>query len=617
MADSMLPMTPLMLLSPSSCLTHGPPAAPSGHSAPSQACTLSPTAAGLTICSALGPGPFFRGHSPLASAEIPQETPRSAYRKAARGSSSSHPTLAPTPPPRPSHSEQVGAGHPLPAPPCAAAPPGVPTSILAAVALHPHLTALWDPRLAPRSPQARGPPREPRGRLPVPRLSQVRLTVRQPAAPTLTPAPQVAQGSEAGSLQPVTPAPQGPQTHLRPRDELDPPNGGRRGGGGGRRCRNPRLAGGGCSVKTMNEKRRSPASSGGSAPLGRSSGEAGPALRGGGRRRGTRCSAGLLASAYDHVRKTRVAIKKISPFEHQTYCQRTLREIQILLRFRHENVIGIRDILRAPTLEAMRDVYIVQDLMETDLYKLLKSQQLSNDHICYFLYQILRGLKYIHSANVLHRDLKPSNLLINTTCDLKICDFGLARIADPEHDHTGFLTEYVATRWYRAPEIMLNSKGYTKSIDIWSVGCILAEMLSNRPIFPGKHYLDQLNHILGILGSPSQEDLNCIINMKARNYLQSLPSKTKVAWAKLFPKSDSKALDLLDRMLTFNPNKRITVEEALAHPYLEQYYDPTDEPVAEEPFTFDMELDDLPKERLKELIFQETARFQPGAPEAP
>ncbi len=130
-------------------------------------------------------------------------------------------------------------------------------------------------------------------------------------------------------------------------------------------------------------------------------------------------------------------------------------------------------------MEQMKDVYIVQCLMETDLYKLLKTQvcftkkevisinyfivnllfqRLSNDHICYFLYQILRGLKYIHSANVLHRDLKPSNLLLNTTCDLKICDFGLARVADPDHDHTGFLTEYVATRWYRAPEIMLNSK---------------------------------------------------------------------------------------------------------------------------------------------------------------
>ncbi|TSV94925.1 Mitogen-activated protein kinase 1 [Bagarius yarrelli] len=167
---------------------------------------------------------------------------------------------------------------------------------------------------------------------------------------------------------------------------------------------------------------------------------------------------GMVCSAYDRDNKGRVAIKKISPFEHQTYCQRTLREIKILLRFKHENIIGINDIIRAPSIDQMKDVYIVQDLMETDLYKLLKTQHLSNDHICYFLYQILRGLKYIHSANVLHRDLKPSNLLLNTTCDLKICDFGLARVADPDHDHTGFLTEYVATRWYRAPEIMLNSK---------------------------------------------------------------------------------------------------------------------------------------------------------------
>ncbi|XP_070068728.1 mitogen-activated protein kinase ERK-A isoform X5 [Drosophila takahashii] len=204
---------------------------------------------------------------------------------------------------------------------------------------------------------------------------------------------------------------------------------------------------------------------------------------------------GMVVSADDTITSQRVAIKKISPFEHQTYCQRTLREITILTRFKHEN----------------------------------------------------------------------------------ICDFGLARIADPEHDHTGFLTEYVATRWYRAPEIMLNSKGYTKSIDIWSVGCILAEMLSNRPIFPGKHYLDQLNHILGVLGSPSRDDLECIINEKARNYLESLPFKPNVPWLRLFPNADALALDLLGKMLTFNPHKRIPVEEALAHPYLEQYYDPGDE----------------------------------------
>jgi mitogen-activated protein kinase 1/3 len=250
----------------------------------------------------------------------------------------------------------------------------------------------------------------------------------------------------------------------------------------------------------------------------------------------------------------------------------------------------------------MKDVYIVQTLMETDLYKLLKTQHLSNDHICYFLYQILRGLKYIHSANVLHRDLKPSNLLLNTTCDLKICDFGLARIADPEQDHTGILTEYVATRWYRAPEIMLNSKGYTKAIDVWSVGCILAEMISNRPLFPGKHYLDQLNHILNVIGSPNEADLTCIRNEKARSYLMGLPFKPVVPWQRLYPKADIKALDILDKMLTFNPYKRISIEEALAHPFLEQYYDPDDEPVAEKPFTFETELDDLPKDKLKSKL---------------
>ncbi|PFX16005.1 Mitogen-activated protein kinase 1 [Stylophora pistillata] len=322
---------------------------------------------------------------------------------------------------------------------------------------------------------------------------------------------------------------------------------------------------------------------------------------------------GMVCSALDNATGQRVAIKKISPFEHQTYCQRTLREIKILRRFKHENIIGIMDIIRAPNMDDMKDVYIVQSLMETDLYKLLKTQKLSNDHICYFLYQILRGLKYIHSANVLHRDLKPSNLLLNTTCDLKICDFGLARVADPEHDHTGFLTEYVATRWYRAPEIMLNSKGYSKAIDIWSVGCILAEMLSNRPLFPGKHYLDQLNRILEVLGSPSQDDLQCIMNDKARSYIQSLAYKPRVPWQRYFGGADNKAIELLDKMLTFNPDKRITIEEALAHPYLEQYYDPQDEPVAEEPFRFETELDDLPKEKLKELIFMETASY----PESP
>lgn len=310
---------------------------------------------------------------------------------------------------------------------------------------------------------------------------------------------------------------------------------------------------------------------------------------------------------------TKVAIKKISSLEHQTICQRTLREIKILSRFNHENIIDIRDILRASTVDLMNDVYIVQGLMETDLHKLLRTQSLSNDHICYFLYQILRGLKCIHSANVLHRDLKPSNILLNTVCDLKICDFGLARVADPDLAHAGALTEYVATRWYRAPEIMLNAKAYTKAIDIWSVGCIFSEMLSNRPVFRGIDYIDQLKHIFSILGSPSNEDLNSIINQQPRNYVQSLPPKPKIPWDHIHPNAPVDALDLLEKMLTFNPHTRIQVEDALAHSYLEKYRDPQNEPIAEEPFTFEMELDNLPTEQLKSLLFEETGNFRPRA----
>ncbi|WKY01430.1 hypothetical protein Q1695_015432 [Nippostrongylus brasiliensis] len=317
---------------------------------------------------------------------------------------------------------------------------------------------------------------------------------------------------------------------------------------------------------------------------------------------------GVVVSALDTVTGERVAIKKVSPFEHQTFCLRTLREIRILTRFNHENVIDIQEIIRADTFEQMKNIYIVQSLMETDLHKARYSQQFSDKHICYFLYQILRGLKYIHSANVLHRDLKPSNILLNGNCDLKICDFGLARVTDPRKDHTGFLTEYVATRWYRAPEIMLNSKGYTKAIDIWAVGCILAEMFNRRPLFPGKHYIDQLNLIVSLLGSPSHEDLQFIINVKAQAFLARLPRKQKEPWANMFPDADPAALDLLDRLLTFNPHKRITVDEALAHPYFAQYHDPFDEPVCDEPFTHEMEVDDLSKEKLKELLWQETGR---------
>ena len=123
------------------------------------------------------------------------------------------------------------------------------------------------------------------------------------------------------------------------------------------------------------------------------------------------------------------------------------------------------------------------------MHRVIRTQDLSDDHAQYFIYQTLRALKALHSADVIHRDLKPSNLLLNANCDLKVCDFGLARsvkTAEPSGTETGFMTEYVATRWYRAPEIMLTWQKYDVAVDIWSAGCIFAEMLEGKPLFPGK-----------------------------------------------------------------------------------------------------------------------------------
>jgi mitogen-activated protein kinase 1/3 len=149
-------------------------------------------------------------------------------------------------------------------------------------------------------------------------------------------------------------------------------------------------------------------------------------------------------------------------------------------------------------LDDFIDVYLVTDLMETDLHRIIYSKQkLSIDHVQYFIYQVLRGLKYIHSCGVLHRDLKPSNLLVNSNCDLKICDFGLARGIEGKANEDGragtmLLTEYVVTRWYRAPEIMLACHEYSYPIDVYSVGCILAELILRKPWAPGEDYIDQV-----------------------------------------------------------------------------------------------------------------------------
>ncbi|XP_061667115.1 mitogen-activated protein kinase 7 [Syngnathoides biaculeatus] len=322
---------------------------------------------------------------------------------------------------------------------------------------------------------------------------------------------------------------------------------------------------------------------------------------------------GVVSSARRRDNGQQVAIKKISnAFEVVTNAKRTLRELKILKHFKHDNIIAIKDILQ-PNLphSAFKSVYVVLDLMESDLHQIIHSAQaLTPEHTRYFLYQLLRGLKYVHSANVIHRDLKPSNLLVNENCELKIGDFGMARgLSSQAEESHSFMTEYVATRWYRAPELLLSLNHYTLAIDMWSVGCIFAEMLGRKQLFPGKHYVHQLQLILSVLGTPPKELIGAIRADRVRSYVESLPSQTAVPLAKLYPQAEPRALDLLASMLRFDPRERIGVTQALEHPYLAKYHDPDDEPICVP--AFDFEFDKLPisREQIKEEILMEIQDF--------
>jgi serine/threonine protein kinase len=181
---------------------------------------------------------------------------------------------------------------------------------------------------------------------------------------------------------------------------------------------------------------------------------------------------GTVVIADDTNKGNQVAIKKIErAFEHKLFTKRTLRELKILRLLSHENVVQLKTIQRPKDKASFDEIYAVFEVMETDLGSIIKSQQeLSIAHIQFFLYQVLRGMKYIHSAGILHRDLKPRNLLVNGNCDLKICDFGLSRADIPELYEAGAMTDYISTRWYRAPELLLGSEDYTNSVDMWSIG---------------------------------------------------------------------------------------------------------------------------------------------------
>lgn len=319
---------------------------------------------------------------------------------------------------------------------------------------------------------------------------------------------------------------------------------------------------------------------------------------------------GVVCSAVDVLTGERVAIKKIAAIADVVDCKRTLRELQLLRHFHHDNVLSLRDVYIPREQQGnVQDVYTVTELMDSDLHRIVSSgQQLSDVHVQYFAYQILRALKHIHSANVWHRDLKPSNLLVNSNCDLKIADFGLARAVG---DANPALTAYVTTRWYRAPEIMLSWTEYTSAVDVWSVGCILGEILKQRPLFPGNDHVTQLQLMIDVIGSPSETDIANIPSVQGQQFARNhLMGRARVPMHQLFTTASPELCDLLDRMLEFNPNRRITVDEALSHSYLESLYSLDEEVNETSSFSFAYDDGHHSREQLKQAIWDEAQLYR-------
>uniref|UniRef100_A0A2P2M2X7 cyclin-dependent kinase n=1 Tax=Rhizophora mucronata TaxID=61149 RepID=A0A2P2M2X7_RHIMU len=275
---------------------------------------------------------------------------------------------------------------------------------------------------------------------------------------------------------------------------------------------------------------------------------------------------GVVYKARDRVTNETIALKKIRlEQEDEGVPSTAIREISLLKEMQHGNIVRLQDVVHSE-----KHLYLVFEYLDLDLKKHMDScPEFSKDSrlVKTFLYQILRGIAYCHSHRVLHRDLKPQNLLIDRrTNALKLADFGLARaFGIPVRT----FTHEVVTLWYRAPEILLGSRHYSTPVDVWSVGCIFAEMVNQRPLFPGDSEIDELFKIFRIMGTPNEDTWPGVTSLP--DFKSAFPKWPSKDLATVVPTLEQAGVDLLSKMLSLDPSKRITARNALEHEYFRDF----------------------------------------------
>lgn len=271
---------------------------------------------------------------------------------------------------------------------------------------------------------------------------------------------------------------------------------------------------------------------------------------------------GVVYKARDKMSGEIVALKKTRlEAEDEGVPSTAIREISLLRELNHPNIVDLKDVVHADA-----KLYLVFEFLDQDLKKYMDTvgKKLKPMLIKSYLYQILQGITFCHRRRILHRDLKPQNLLIDRQGTLKLADFGLARaFGVPIRTYT----HEVVTLWYRAPEILLGGKQYATAVDIWSIGCIFAEMVMRAPLFPGDSEIDELFRIFRTLGTPTEETWPGV--SQYRDFKPSFPKWSAKPLSKIIPDLEPEGIDLLQQMLIYEPGKRISSVAAMQHVYFD------------------------------------------------